>query len=368
MQIPFLDLKRENQRYADEIKQAITRVADSGWYIQGEEKKQFEQDFAAYCETYYCIGVGNGLDALRLIFEGYKQLGVLKDGDEIILPANTYIATALAVSQSGLVPVLVDCDAETFNISPESVEDKITIKTKAIVAVHLYGQVAPMEELEIIARKNNLLLIEDAAQAHGAVYQGRKVGSLGDAAAFSFYPTKNLGAMGDGGAITTNDKNLSYIINSLSNYGSIKKYEHLYKGMNTRLDEIQAAILSVKLKYLDADNEKRRKIADFYLQNIDNKYITLPVVENMDAHVFYLFVICCEMRESIEAWLLEHKIYTQIHFPKAIHKQSAYRELSNVKLPVAEQLQNKILSLPLYPSMTRAEMRRVVEVINAFRI
>jgi len=368
MQIPFLDLQRENKPYIDEIEQAMTRVAKSGWYISGSEKEKFEEEFAEYCQTSYCIGVGNGLDALRLILEGYKQLGRLKEGDEIILPANTAIATALAVSQSRLIPVLADCNPDTFNISPQSVEEKITPKTKAIIAVHLYGQVAMISELEPIARKYNLLLIEDAAQAHGAIYQNKRVGSLADAAAFSFYPTKNLGALGDGGAVTTNDKNLAYIINSLSNYGSVKKYEHLYKGMNTRLDEIQAAILSVKLKYLDENNRRRQNIAEYYSQYIENEYIVLPTFDVIESHVFHLYVITCANRESLEIWLSNHGIKTMIHYPKVIHKQSAYKELINLKLPVVERLQNQILSIPLYPSMKKIEKERIVEVINGYHM
>lgn len=368
MQIPFLDLKRENESYSDEIEQAIRRVVKSGWYVSGIEKDKFEKEFAEYCQVPYCVGVGNGLDALRLILEGYKQLGRIKNGDEIILPANTAIATALAVSQSQLIPILADCRIETFNISPQSVEESITSKTKAIIAVHLYGQVAPMAELETIAKKYNLLLIEDAAQAHGALLKGKKTGSLGDAAAFSFYPTKNLGALGDGGAVTTNDKNLAYIISSLSNYGSVKKYEHFYKGVNTRLDEIQAAVLSVKLKYLDENNQKRKNIAEYYSQHIKNKHIILPSFDEIESHVFHLYVITCDDRESLETWLSKQNIHTQIHYPRAIHKQSAYRELSRLKLPVAERLQNTILSIPLYPSLKKTEMAKIVDSINHFTL
>ncbi|MDH6308227.1 dTDP-4-amino-4,6-dideoxygalactose transaminase [Dysgonomonas sp. PFB1-18] len=364
--IPFLDLKRENERHASEIKQAVLRVVDSGWYILGEEKKRFEADFAAYCGAGHCIGVGNGLDALRLILMAYMELGVMQEGDEVIIPANTFIATALAVSQSGLKPVPADCDIQTFNIDPISVEKQITPKTKAIIAVHLYGQVAAMNELKQIASKYSLKLIEDAAQAHGAVYDNKKAGALGDAAAFSFYPIKNLGSLGDAGAVTTDDNALAEVVRSLSNYGSTQKYKHKYKGLNSRLDEMQAAVLSVRLKYLEDDNTRRRKIARFYLDNIKNDSLILPEIVDWDSHVFHLFVIRSSAREILCSYLLENGIHTQIHYPVAVHKQQAYAELNHHSLPVAGQLQNEVLSIPLYPSLTEGEQQQIVQVLNGW--
>ena len=365
--IPFLDLKRENARYASELNEALIRVADSGWYILGKEKEQFEQQFATYCQVPYCIGVGNGLDALRLILMGYMEMGKINVGDEVILPANTFIATALAISQCGLIPVLADCNIDTYNIDPDSVSQKITTKTKAIIAVHLYGQVAAINELKQIAKHNNLILIEDAAQAHGAVYDGKKAGNLADAAAFSYYPVKNLGAFGDAGAITTEDGELAGIISQLSNYGSESKYINKYKGLNSRLDELQAAVLVVKLKYLDDENRQRREISKKYLENVKNEKIILPVVKNFQSHVFHLFVIRTDKRDRLQTYLENKGIKTQIHYPLAIHKQKAYVELNNQQLPVAEKLQNEVLSLPLYPSLTDNEIYYVISALNDYR-
>lgn len=364
--ILFLNLERENKRYASEFKVAVSRVIDSGWYILGDEKEKFEKDFAAYCNTKYCVGVGNGLDAIRLILMGYMMQGIMEEGDEIIVPANSFIATALAVSQCGLKPIFVDCDIHTYNIDPTFILKKISSKTKAILAVHLYGQVAAMDELRIIARQYNLKLIEDAAQAHGAVYEERKVGGLADAAAFSFYPVKNLGALGDAGAVTTNDDNLAEIIRALSNYGSDDKYVHKYKGLNSRLDEMQAAILSVRLKCLDEDNRKRIEIARYYSENIKNSAIILPIMANDGSHVFHLYVIRSLQRDKLYRYLLDNGIHTQIHYPLSIHKQEAYSKLKNIVIPVSECLQNEVLSLPLYPSLKNEEMHRIVEVLNRF--
>lgn len=362
--ILFLNLKRENARYEAIFKEALSCVTDSGWFILGEEKKRFEKDFAAYCGVNDCIGVGNGLDALRLILLVYMEMGIIQQGDEVILPANTFIATALAVSQCGLVPVLADCDIQTYNIDPQSVKEKITSKTKAIIAVHLYGRAASMNELKSIAEQYNLKLIEDAAQAHGAVYQGKKAGNLADAAAFSFYPIKNLGALGDAGAVTTNDTELASLIESLSNYGSDEKYIHKYKGLNSRLDEIQAAILSARLKYLDEDNRRRKEIALYYNENIKNSSIVLPLIEDIDSHVFHLYVIRCQQRDRLQQYLTDNGIQTQIHYPLSIHKQAAYSELSEQNLPIAERLQNEVLSLPLYPSLKEGELDKIIKVLN----
>mgnify|MGYP001205241796 CR=1 FL=1 len=367
MKIPFFDLKRENDRYAVEIKHAVDRVLDSGWYISGSEKETFENSFASFCGSKHCIGVGSGLDAIRLILEGYKILGILSEGDEIILPANTFIATALAVSQSKLSPILADCDVNTFNISPEDVERKITSKTKAIIAVHLYGLIAPIDELKKICDKYNLLLIEDAAQAHGATLGNKMTGNLADAAAFSFYPTKNLGAMGDAGAITTNNPNLAEAIRSSSNYGSRQKYVYEVKGINSRLDEIQAAILSVKLRYLEENNYKRQLIAQYYNDNIKNELIILPQKNTDNEHVYHQYVIRTEKRDALQLFLANSNIQTQIHYPIAIHKQAAYYEFNNQDFPNSETFQSRILSLPIYSSLMDNELDYIIKTIRKFQ-
>lgn len=366
MQIPFFDLKRENNRYAKEIKRAISRVVDSGWYISGTEKKAFENNFAEFCGTKHCIGVASGLDAIRLILDGYKALNILQDGDEIILPSNTFIATALAVSQTGLSPILADCDINTFNISIEDIECRITPNTKAIIAVHLYGQIAPIDELKKICKKYSLLLIEDAAQAHGASISNRFTGNFGDAAAFSFYPAKNIGAMGDAGAITTNNSELAEKVYALSNYGSKAKYMHELKGINSRLDEIQAAILLVKLQHIKENNRIRQQIARFYNENIKNRQLILPKEYTSNEHVFHQYVIRCKRRDALKMFLENNGIQTQVHYPKAIHKQSAYKEFNSLNIPNCEILQNEILSLPMYPTLRGEELHFIVETINKF--
>ncbi|WP_108823179.1 DegT/DnrJ/EryC1/StrS aminotransferase family protein [Dysgonomonas sp. Marseille-P4361] len=365
--IPFLNLKRENDRYADEIKEAVNRVIDSGWYILGEEKERFEKEFAAYCGAKYCIGVGNGLDAIRLILMSYMEQGAMQEGDEVVLPVNTFIATALAVSQCGLTPIFADCDLDSFNIDPASVREKISDKTKAIIAVHLYGQVAPIEELKEIAEEYGLKLIEDAAQAHGAVYNGRRTGNLADAAAFSFYPVKNLGGLGDAGAVVTNDESLHSIVKALSNYGSNEKYIHTYKGLNSRLDEMQAAILSVKLKYLEEDNKRRKAIAAYYSANIYHEDILLSSISLPDSHVFHLYVIRTKNRAGLESYLKNNGVQTQIHYPSAIHKQKAYLECADQLYPIAEKLQDEVLSIPLYPSLTDSEVSEICNLINNWK-
>lgn len=365
--IPFLDLKRENERCAAEINDALSRVVNSGWYILGEEKKRFESAFATYCGVEHCVGVGNGLDALRLILLSYIELGLINKGDEIILPVNGFIATALAVSQCELIPVFVDCDINTYNINPHLIEEKITAKTKAIIIVHLYGQIAPMAELKSITKKYNLKLIEDAAQAHGAIFEGKRTGSLADAAAFSFYPVKNLGALGDAGAVTTDDNELADVLRALSNYGSTEKYVHQYRGLNTRLDEIQAAVLSVKLQYLDEDNVKRQQVAAYYSKNIKNEHIILPQIADFTRHVFHLYVIRCNKRSALQEYLIKNGIHTQIHYPLAIHKQLAYAQAASESFKVAELLQDEILSLPIYPSITDEETDRIINIINSFK-
>ena len=369
--IRFLDLKRINEQYAEEVIEAIIKVVNSGWYILGEEVRKFEEEFAKYCGVKHCIGVGNGLDALRLIIKAYKELGVFNEGDEIIVPANTYIASILAISDNNLKPVLVEPDEDTYLINPEEIEKNITENTKAIMVVHLYGQVCEMEKIWSIAKKYNLRIIEDCAQAHGAIYKGKKTGNLGDAAGFSFFPSKNLGALGDGGAITTNDDMLADVIKHLRNYGSVKKYIHDYKGVNSRLDEIQAAVLRIKLRYLDKEIRKRREVARFYINGIKDTLIKLPLDKDVDPlyydrHVWHLFVIRTERRDDLQKYLAENGIETLIHYPIPPHKQKAYKELNYLKLPVTEKLSKEILSIPIYPYMLPDEIEKVIETLNSF--
>lgn len=365
--IPFLDLKETNMPYQSEIEEAVLSVVRSGWYILGDQVKSFERAYAQYCGTANCIGVGNGLDAISLILKSYKELGVLKDGDEVLVPANTYIASILAVSSSGLVPVLVEPDINTYNIDPEKIGDKVTSRTKAILAVHLYGLVSPMNELKEIARKHNLKLIDDAAQAHGAAYYEQKVGSLCDATAFSFYPTKNLGALGDAGAVTTDDSELAAIVRALANYGTTSKYINKYKGENSRLDEIQAAVLAVKLKYLDKEVQARQNIASFYLRNIQNELIALPWVEQIEQHAFHLFVVRCHERDRLQQYLSDKGIRTEIHYPLPPHKQEAYKEWNSLSYPVSEKIADQIISLPLRISLKNEEVIRICSALNEFR-
>jgi dTDP-4-amino-4,6-dideoxygalactose transaminase len=360
--IPFLSLKPVNEQYRAELDAAIQRVLDKGWYLLGQEITDFEIAFAEFCGVKNCIGVGNGLDALTLIIKAYG----FGPGDEIIVPSNTYIATILAISQNGCTPVLVEPDINTYNINPDLIEAAITPKTKAIMVVHLYGQAVEMEKVWAIAQKYNLKVIEDSAQAHGAMYQGRRTGSLSDASGFSFYPGKNLGCLGDGGAVTTNDDELAKRVRALRNYGSEIKYQHLFKGVNSRLDEIQAAMLSVKLKYLDQDNQKRRSVARFYRENIVNSQIVLPQVKNEESHVWHIFAVRCARRNELQKYLSDNGIGTQIHYPIPPHKQQAYSEWNELSLPIAEQISREELSLPMSPILTQQEMEYVVERINQF--
>ncbi len=365
--IPFLDLKKTNQPYQAELEEAVLRVVRSGWYILGKEVETFERSFSEYCGVNHCIGVGNGLEAISLILKAYKELALFKDGDEIIVPSNTYIATILAVSESGLIPVLVEPDIDTYNIDPQKVEEKITSKTKAILTVHLYGLVSPMNELKKLAEKHHLKLIDDAAQAHGAVYNRQKVGNLCDATAFSFYPTKNLGALGDAGAVTTNDSELANVIRALANYGTTAKYVNVYKGQNSRLDEIQAAILSVKLKYLDNEVHKRQYLASLYLDNISNDLITLPKVLKIEEHAFHLFVIHCDQQKRLQQYLSDKGIGTEIHYPLPPHKQVAYKEWNDLSYPLSEEIAEKVLSLPLNMSLDKEDIIQICSVLNEFR-
>jgi len=371
MKIPFLDLKEINNRYIAEINAEIKKVLDSGWYIMGEQCSLFEQEFADYCGTKHAIGVASGLDALIIILEAYKELGIFELGDEVIVPANTYIASILAISKAGLVPVLVEPDINTYNIDSQLIEEKITDKTKAILVVHLYGLVAQMGQISSIANKHNLKVIEDAAQAHGAIYNGKRAGNIGDATGFSFYPGKNLGALGDGGAITTNDDELAEVISAFRNYGSQKKYVNKYKGLNSRLDEIQAAVLRVKLRYLDDDNQKRREIAQYYCKNITNPNIFLPTLQPSNSpssqqHVFHLFVIRCKERDRLQKYLTDNDIQTVIHYPIPSHKQEAYPEWNGLSFPTTEKIHCECLSLPISPVIKAENLLKIVEVLNEF--
>ncbi len=364
--IPFLDLKSINEQYRVEMDEAIARVLDSGWYLLGKEGKAFEREYANYVGTKHCIAVANGLDALRLIIRAYKELGLLKNGDEIIVQANTYIASILAISENDLVPVLSEPVLETYNLNGEQLLPKINYKTKAILAVHLYGQCANMREINTIAKNHDLLVIEDAAQAHGASFGDRKAGNLGDAAGFSFYPGKNLGALGDAGAITTNDSTLANAIRALRNYGSHRKYYNKYKGINSRMDEIQAAVLRVKLKHLDKENERRQQIATYYLDNIRNPKIVLPQVYFESISVWHVFVVRTTARNQLQKFLTKKNVQSLIHYPIPPHLQEAYAELEELSLPIAEKIHKQILSLPIYPTMTDEDVQLVVSAVNQF--
>lgn len=360
--IKFLDLEKINNRFRSEINARIKTILDCGWYLQGKENEAFCSHFADYCGTKYALGVANGLDALNLIIKAYG----FGAGDEIIVPANTFIATILAISENGCTPVLVEPDIDTYCINPDLIEASITPNTKAIMVVHMYGHVVPMEKIWDLAKKYDLKVIEDAAQAHGAIYQGKRVGNLGDAAAFSFYPGKNLGALGDAGGITTNDEVLYNKIKAIANYGSDYKYHHIYKGVNSRLDEIQAAVLDIKLPYLDADNSRRREIARYYRENISNPEIVLPQTIDENGHVWHVFVVRCSDRRSLQKHLEANAIQTNVHYPTPPHKQCAYREWANFNLPITEQIHEQVVSLPISPVLTNKEVKRVVEIVNGW--
>ena len=363
--IKFLDLQKINDKYSSEFNVVFESVIKSGWYILGKEVEKFENEFATYCGTDYCLGVANGLDALILIIEGYKQLGFMKEGDEIIVPSNTYIASILAISKAGLIPVLVEPDPNTFLIDPSKIEEKITSKTKAILPVHLYGRLCDMGAIKKIAAKFQLKIIEDSAQSHGAVMEGKRSGNLGDASGFSFYPGKNLGAIGDAGAITTNDKELAETLKALRNYGSHKKYENLYQGINSRLDELQAGLLSVKLKYLDAETNVRRDIAERYNSEIVNPSIILPQLPvDRNEHAWHLYVIKVNEREIVQNYLAELGVQTLIHYPIPPHKQHAYKEWFDLSYPISEKMHKEVLSLPISPVMTFDDVTKVIEAVN----
>jgi dTDP-4-amino-4,6-dideoxygalactose transaminase len=395
--IKFLDLQKINAQYASELKEAASRVIDSGWYLLGNEVKNFEKHLAEYVGVKHAIGVANGLDALRLILKAYIEMGIMNEGDEVIVPANTYIASILAISDNRLVPVLVEPDIDTYNLNISLIEKHITARTKAIMVVHLYGQVCWNEELEALAKKYKLKIIEDNAQAIGANYSvqltvdsaqlyekqsslstincqfsTKKTGSLGDAAGFSFYPGKNLGALGDAGAVTTNDDALAEMVRALGNYGSKQKYVNEYQGLNSRLDEIQAALLDVKLRHIDTENQLRREIASYYCENIKNEKLILPNINyqlsiiNWSEHVFHLFVIRCAEREKLQNYLTENGIQTLIHYPIPPHQQGAYKEMNKVTYPITQKIHNEVLSLPISPVMEWSEVEEVVRVINDF--
>lgn len=367
-QVKFLDLGGINERQSKELTEAFTRVLHSGWYIMGEELAQFEREFAEYCGVEHCIGVANGLDALVLTLRAWKTMGLMNDGDEVIVPSNTYIATILAITENNLKPVLVEPDLNTYNLDPQLTERAITDKTKAILPVHLYGQLCDMSALVDIAKKHNLLILEDCAQAHGAVAHNKKAGAWGDAAGFSFYPGKNLGAIGDAGAITTNDAKLAEMLKALRNYGSHKKYENLYQGQNSRLDELQAALLRAKLPLLDSDTAERQRIANRYLSEIKNTHIVLPEVKEQSAHVWHLFVIRSANRANFKAYLDANGVQTLIHYPIPPHRQQAYsHELSALQLPISEQIHEEILSLPISPVMSDEDVDYVIDVINKYK-
>lgn len=369
--IKFLDLKAINDSFEPELSTAINKVLHSGWYLHGEETLKFETEYANFIGTKHCIGVANGLDALRLILKAYKEIGTLKEGDEILVPANTFIASILAITDNLLVPVLIEPEIHTYNIDPFKIEEKITSKTKAIMIVHLYGQNAMHPEIERVVKKYDLKLIEDNAQAVGAFYNKKRTGSIGHASGHSFYPGKNLGCLGDGGAVTTNNDNLAEIIRALANYGSNKKYISDYKGLNSRLDEIQAAILRVKLKKIDDDNKNRSDIANYYSSNITNPKIILPVVSNFfhkknkASHVWHLFVIRTPERKRLQDYLTRNGIQTLTHYPIPPHKQMAYKEMNNLNLPITEKIHNEVLSLPISPVMKNVEVMKVIQILNS---
>ena len=365
--IHFLNLKKLNQPFETAFQKKMKQFLEVGWYILGDEVKQFEKDFATYCGTKHCIGVGNGLDALVLIFKAYIHLGKLQKGDEVIVPANTYIASILAILQVDLVPVLVEPRLETYNINPDEIEAKISSKTKAILPVHLYGQLCEMKALNEIAKKHNLLVIEDAAQAHGSQFsENEKAGNLSHATAFSFYPGKNLGALGDAGAITTNDDALATVLFSMRNYGSKVKYENEIIGVNSRLDELQAAFLNIKLKQLDSENDFRRSMAKRYLSEIKNDKIVMPSWDLSQNHVFHLFVIRTSNRMDLQNYLKENGIETMIHYPIPPHKQKALANWNQLSFPITEKIHKEVLSIPLNSSLNASEIQHIITTLNNY--
>ena len=365
--IKFLDLQKVNLQYQNEIETKLLEVFRSGWYLMGGQLSNFEKNLSNYIGTQHTIGVANGLDALRLILRAYIELGVMNIGDEIIVPSNTYIASILAISDNGLIPVLVEPEINTYNIDISKIEEKITSKTKGILIVHLQGRVVFSDSLKEIAQKHNLKIIEDNAQAIGAEWNGIKSGNLGDAAGFSFYPGKNLGALGDAGAITTNDDDLMKTIRALSNYGSNQKYVNIYKGLNSRLDEIQAAVLDIKLKYIDNENKIRREISKRFINEIKNPAVILPEYPaDENEHVWHVFVIRSERRDELQSYLTGNGVQTLIHYPIPPHKQEAYKDWNNLSFPISEKIHAEVLSLPISPVMEEKEINTIIEIINKF--
>ena len=366
MMIKYLDLEKINSRFQPQLDHCVERVIKSGWYLKGSETEKFEKNYSEFIGTKYAIGCGNGLDALTLILTGYKEAGVLKAGDEVIVPANTYMASILAISRAGMVPVVVEPNITTFQIDADLIEKNITSKTRAIMIVHLYGQNSYSERIKKLCEKYELKLIEDNAQAHGAMYGDRRTGSLGDAAAHSFYPGKNLGALGDAGAVTTDDPSLCEIVKALGNYGSLQKNIFEMKGFNSRMDELQAAILNVKLKYLNNDNKRRREIASRYKEGIENSAIRMPGLSYGEDNVFHIFPILCTRRDELQEYLKSKDIETLIHYPIPPHKQRCYPEWNNRELPVTEKIHKEELSLPISPVLTDEEVRYIIDAINSF--
>lgn len=362
--IKFLDLQKITEKYSQEIHEAIDRVVDSGWYLQGKENEQFEANYSRYIGTNYTIGCANGLDALIWIYRAYIEMGVMQPGDEVIVPANTYIASILAISENGLKPVLVEPNLDTYQIDDCLIEAAITPRTKSILIVHLYGQCAYTERIGELCEKYRLKLVEDNAQAHGCLFHGQKTGSLGDAAGHSFYPGKNLGALGDAGAVTTNDEELARVVRAVANYGSTKKYVFAYTGRNSRLDEIQAAVLNVKLKYLDQDVALRQDVAKYYIEHITNPAIITPNVTNWNAHAFHIFPIRCKKRDELQQYLSDNGVQTIIHYPIPPHKQECYGEWNQLLFPLTKQIHDEELSLPMSPVVTKEELETVIELLN----
>ena len=362
--IAYLPLHKINDLHNEELRAAVNRVLDSGWYLNADATRQFETHYAEYIGTRHCVGCGNGLDALKLILLAYMEMGVMQEGDEVIVPANTYIASILAITACGLTPVLVEPDINTLQIDDARIERAITSRTKAVMIVHLYGRCAYTQKIADICKKFNLKLIEDNAQAHGCTFEGQKTGSLGDAAAHSFYPGKNLGALGDAGAITTNDEELASLARALGNYGSSKKYVHDYKGCNSRIDEIQAAVLDVKLLYLDDENNRRKEIASLYINKVQNPLIHLPLSERDS--VWHIFPVFCERRDELQQYLRENGVETQIHYPIPPHKQQCFKEWNQQSFPITEQIHSQELSITCHQAMTKEEVDMIIDLLNSF--
>ena len=365
--VKLLDLQAITMMRGDEYKAAVNRVIESGWFLQGQENKQFEAHYAQYIGTKHCIAVANGLDALYLLIRGYKELGKLKEGDEVLVPANTYIATILSITKNNLVPVLVEPSWDHLEVDVDKLEEAITPRTKAVMIVHLYGRIAYNDKLGEICRKHGLLLMEDCAQSHGCAWKGVKTGALGHAAAHSFYPGKNLGAFGDAGAVTTGDDELATVIRALANYGSPQKYIFKYVGMNSRMSELDAAVLDVKLRYLDADNRKRQVLAAYYYANIQNPLITLPRHIPDENNVYHQFPVFCERRDALQAYLKEQGIQTLIHYPIPPHQQECYKEWNKRSYPITEKIHQQELSIPMNQVLSEDDAREVVNVLNSFK-